>query len=101
MIIREWRGRATLQNAEGYPKHFRTKVVPELTHVDGFLGAHLSQRHVEDKIEFLVLTRWKSMDVINGFAGKDVNKALVEPGAVAVLVDFDEHVQHYQVLETL
>lgn len=101
MIIREWRGRTTVQNADDYPKHFRTNVVPELKHVDGFLGAHLSQRHIEGKLEFLVLTKWKSMEAINGFAGSDVGKAVVEPGAVAVLADFDKHVQHYEVLETL
>ena len=101
MIIREWRGRAAKCNAEAYPKHFRTKVMPELRQVPGFLGAHLSQRLVNDKIEYLVLTKWHSMDVIRGFAGNDIGKAVVEPGAVAALIDFDDRVQHYEVIETI
>ena len=101
MIIREWRGRADKSDAEAYPKHFRTKVVPELRQVPGFVGAHLSQRVLGDKIEFLVLTTWQSMDVIRGFAGSDVGKAVVEPGAVAALVDFDDRVNHYEVVETV
>ena len=52
MIIREWRGRAAKSNANAYPKHFPTIVVPELQQVPGFLGAHLSQRSVNDKIEY-------------------------------------------------
>ena len=101
MIIREWRGRAAKSNAEAYPKHFRTKVVPELRQVPGFVGADLSQRPLDDKIEYLVLTKWQSMDVIRGFAGSDVGKAVVEPGAVAALVDFDDRVNHYEVVESL
>jgi hypothetical protein len=57
MVIREWRGRANSSSAEAYPEHFRKKVVPELRHIPGFVGAHLSQRPFDDKVEFLVLTR--------------------------------------------
>ena len=52
----------------------------------GFVGAYLGQRVLNDRIEFVVLTTWHSMDAIRGFAGKDVGKAVVEPGAVAALV---------------
>lgn len=99
MIIREWRGRAALANAAAYPEHFRTNVGPELKQVPGFLGAHLSHRRLADGIEFLVLTRWQSMEAIQSFAGSNVANAVVEPGAVAALVDFDECVQHYEVIE--
>jgi len=101
MIIREWRGRAAKTNAQAYPQHFRTKVVPELKQVAGFIGAELSQRPLGDKIEYLVLTKWRSMDVIRAFAGSDVGKAVVEPGAVAALVDFDDRVSHYEVVEAV
>jgi heme-degrading monooxygenase HmoA len=101
MIIREWRGRAAKSNSNAYPNHFRATVVPELRRLPGFLGAHLSQRNVDDRIEYLVLTTWTSMDAIRGFAGSDVDKAVVEPAAVAALVDFDDRVQHYEVVETI
>jgi len=99
VIIREWRGRAALAKAEDYPAHFRRTVLPELLGIDGFCGAHLSRRLLSDQIEFLVLTRWQSMDAIRAFAGEDVEHAVVEPGAVAALTDFDAHVRHYEVLE--
>jgi heme-degrading monooxygenase HmoA len=101
MIIREWRGRATLSNPEGYPKHFRDHVAPDLRNVPGFVGASVSKRSVNGKIEFLVLTRWESLDCIKSFAGSDIAKAVVEPGAVAALVDFDDTVQHYECLEEI
>jgi heme-degrading monooxygenase HmoA len=99
MIIREWRGRASEPKAEAYPKHFRAAVVPELRNVPGFLGAHLSRRRMGERVEFLVLTRWQSMDAIRAFAGVTVDRAVVEPGAVAALDDFDAGVQHYEVIE--
>jgi heme-degrading monooxygenase HmoA len=89
MIIREWRGRASPSNADAYPRHFREKVVPELRNVPGFVGAHLSRRQLADRIEFLVLTRWQSMDAIRAFAGTDSEKAVVDPGAIAALIEFD------------
>jgi heme-degrading monooxygenase HmoA len=101
MIVREWRGRAAVANADAYPKHFRTVVLPELRRVPGFLGVQLCRRSIEDKIEYLVLTRWTSMAAIRSFAGSDVGKAVVEPGAVAALVEFDDHVRHYEVIEIL
>jgi heme-degrading monooxygenase HmoA len=99
MIIREWRGRASLLRAEQYPKHFHEKVVPGLRRLPGFAGADLSRRQLGDKLEFLVLTRWHSMDAIRAFAGDDVENAVVEPGAVAALIDFDASVRHYEVIE--
>ncbi|SRR6266404_3491313 len=99
MVIREWRGRASLSRAEAYPRHFRDKVVPELRRVPGLLGADLSQRRFDDKVEFLVFTRWRSMDSIRAFAGPNIEKSVVEPGAVASLIEFDADVRHYEFIE--
>jgi heme-degrading monooxygenase HmoA len=99
MIIREWRGRADAAREDAYPKHFREKVVLELRTVQGFVGAQLSRRAHLGKIEYLVLTRLQSMDAIRAFADADVTKAVVEPGAMDALADFDSRVQHYEVVE--
>ena len=101
MIIREWRGRATPSNLGAYPRHFRNHVAQQLRNVPGFIGASVSTRSVNGNIEFLVLTRWKSLDCIKSFAGSDITKAVVEPGAVAALVEFDATVQHYECVEEI
>lgn len=101
MIIREWRGRADLSRADAYPEHFRDAVVPELRGLAGFVGAHLARRVTGGRLEFVVLTRWRSLDAVRAFAGSDIEKAVVEPGAVAALTDFDAHVRHYEVIETV
>jgi heme-degrading monooxygenase HmoA len=99
MIIWEWRGRARLARSQAYPRHFRDVVVAELRKVSGFLGAYLSQRQQGDRVEFLVLTRWQSMNSIQAFAGSTAGKAVVEPSAMSALDDFDDTAQHDEVVE--
>ena len=92
MIIREWRGRAPATNSEAYPRHFRKEVIPELLKLKGFLGAELCRRPLRGAVEFLVLTRWASLDAIRAFAGDEIDRAVVEPGAAAALIDYDPKV---------
>ena len=74
-------------------------MLPELARVPGFLGAELGKRQIGDTIEFLVLTRWRDLGAIQDFAGREIDKAVVEPGAIAALIDFDASVRHYEVIE--
>jgi heme-degrading monooxygenase HmoA len=99
MIIREWRGRASQDRAAAYPAHFRNAVLPELRGIAGFVGATLSRRDQGETIEYLVLARWQSLDAIRAFAGDTPERAVVEPGAVAALIDYDDFVRHYEVVE--
>ena len=99
MIIREWRGRASFDKAEAYPQFFRDNVLPQLRRLSGFLGVHFSRRRLDDAVEFLVLTRWQSMDAVREFAGPDPETAVVEPGATGLFLAYDTRVQHYDVIE--
>src|ERR1700722_8795565 len=99
MVLREWRGCALSSSSAAYPAHFYGSVLPELQGIPGFLGATLSKRQLAGKVEFLVLTRWASFDAIKAFAGDEFGKAVVEPGALAALVEFDATVQHYEIIE--
>ena len=99
MIIRVWRGWANPAQNEAYPAHFRRAVLPELRATEGFLGATLMRQDRAGEIEFVVMTRWASLEAIRAFAGDALERAVVEPGAVAALERFDETVQHYEVVE--
>ena len=98
MIIRTWCGIASAANPHGYPEHFTRTAVPALQRIEGFLGASLLREDRADAIEFLVLTRWASLDAIRAFAGDAISQAVVEPEAAAALVDFDRTVHHYHVV---
>lgn len=96
MIVRIWRGRAAAENAAAYAAHVTTAVFPALTALPGYRGANLLQREVAGEVEFLAVTRWDSLDAIRAFTGDDIDVAVVEPAATAVLSEFDPFVSHYE-----
>ena len=98
VIARRWRGWADgPANADSYVAHFEDAVRPRLEATDGFVDAALERVESDGgRIEIVVVTRWASMDAIRAFAGDDVNLAVVEPEARAVLDDFDSHVRHIE-----
>lgn len=101
MIIREWRAQASRSHSAMYPEHFRAVVIPELKGIPGFLGASLSQCQRGNHVEFVVLTRWATMDAVRQFAGASPENAVVDQRAVAALTAYDGVVRHYEVLEWL
>jgi heme-degrading monooxygenase HmoA len=97
MILRIWRAYADIASADRYPRHLLDKVRLELEKIAGFRGLLLVTRQHGDE-EYVVQTLWDSMDAIRTFAGPHPERAVVEPAAAAVLLRFDETVDHYEVL---
>ena len=98
MIARLWRGRAAdAAKADAYVRHFTGSVSPELKELAGHRGAWLLRREVDGQIEVLAVTLWESRQSIEAFAGADIDKAVVEPEARAVLATFDDFATHYEV----
>lgn len=98
MIVRTWHGRTPLTNPSAYPRYFIDHVLPQLKRIDGFLGATLLRRQRTHDIEFVVETRWASMDAIRAFTGANLDRAVVEPQAETILTDYDQKVTHYEVV---
>jgi mannose-6-phosphate isomerase-like protein (cupin superfamily) len=98
VIARRWRGWArNTAAADAYAKHFEDSVKPRLQLTEGFVDATLEQVPDESgRTELVVVTRWASMDAIRAFAGDDVEVAVVEPDARAVLDEFEPRVRHIE-----
>jgi len=97
MIARLWCGwAATTANADTYFRHVTGTVFPSLKDLAGHRGAWLLRREVDGCTEFLAVTLWESRQAIEAFAGGDIGKAIVEPEARAVLADFDDFADHYE-----
>jgi heme-degrading monooxygenase HmoA len=97
MIARVWRGQTTEANAAAYRRFLTTKIFPSLEKISGHLGAYLLRSAQGKHIEFVVMTFWESMEPIRQLAGDNVDTAVVEPEARAILLDFDTFVRHYEV----
>ena len=66
--------------------------------MQGYHGAYLLRRNLDDGIEFSVLTLWESMDAIRRFAGENTETAVIAPEAEALLRAFDTTATHYEIV---
>jgi heme-degrading monooxygenase HmoA len=100
MIERVWSARTTREGAVAYCEYFERVVRPELAAVDGYRGVRLLQRELPDgnAIEIVVVTRWASLAAIRGFAGDDIERAVVHDEAAALFTDYDHTVRHFEVV---
>jgi antibiotic biosynthesis monooxygenase (ABM) superfamily enzyme len=77
-------------------------VLPEIVarQLDGYHGAYLLRRELDDEIEFATVMIFDSLDHVRAFAGEDYETAYVPPAARAVLAHFNEKSAHYTTLLT-
>jgi heme-degrading monooxygenase HmoA len=100
MILRYWRGWTSPQNADLYQKIVSQHVLPGIAarRLDGYSGAYLLRRDLDDEVEFATVMIFDSLDHVRAFAGEDYETAYVPPAAQAVLTRFDEKSAHYTTL---
>ena len=98
MIGRFWSAQAAPEGSRAYADHLRTHVLPHLRTLNGYVGAVLLQRTRSEAIEIVVVTWWRSLDAIRGFAGPDPEEAVVADEAAAVLTAFDQRARHYELV---
>jgi len=99
MISRQWRGLARPERARDYEEHLRTETFPALHRLSGFEGASILRRSVADGVEFLIVTEWASLESIRAFAGANVETAVVPENVIAMMIEYDRVVRHYEVVE--
>jgi len=58
----------------------------------------LLEREASGGVEIIVITLWRSLDSIRGFAGVDLEKAVVSDEAASLLTRFDRRVRHYELV---
>ena len=98
MISRHWRGLAKSTHADFYIEHLREETFPKLRKIPGFVDATILKRRLEHGVEFLVITRWSSMEAIERFAGPDRDVAVIPEKVREMMVEFDPSVRHYEVV---
>lgn len=95
MIARVWSAQTTAPRAPVYADHLKTHVLPRAQRVDGYAGAMLLERTTSGGVEIIVITWWRSLDAIRGFAGADDEEAVVADEAIPLFTQFDRRVRHY------
>jgi heme-degrading monooxygenase HmoA len=99
MIARMWRGWTTPADADAYHRYMRDTGVRGLEDTPGNRGVYMLRRVNGGRAEFLMLSLWDSMDGVRAFAGEDPERAVFYPDDGRYLVDREERVTHFEVLE--
>jgi heme-degrading monooxygenase HmoA len=99
MISRQWRGLARREAAAAYQEHLRLETFPAIRRIEGFIDATILKRPVASGIEFLIVTRWKTMAAIERFAGEDAEAAVVPKAVQEMMLEYDARVRHYEEVE--
>jgi heme-degrading monooxygenase HmoA len=98
VISRQWRGLAHPNRAQDYVTHLRTITFPALRKIPGFVDASILSRPFGAGVEFLIVTRWDSMDAIATFAGTDPEAAVIAASAADMFIEYDRRVRHFEVV---
>ena len=101
MIERHWRGTTSHENSDSYIRHLVDQTFPQLAAINGFKKASILKRTTVRGIEFLVITEWESVDAIKNFAGENMDPAVVPELVREIMIEFDEKVEHYEVIKVL
>jgi heme-degrading monooxygenase HmoA len=98
MISRLWRALARADQAQEYVRHLRTETFPAVRKIPGFIDASILSRPVGNGVEFLIVTRWDSVEAIARFAGADPEVAVVPAEAAAMMIEYDARARHFEVI---
>jgi heme-degrading monooxygenase HmoA len=63
------------------------------------VDASILKRELEHGVEFLIVTRWESLEAIRAFAGPDAETAVVPENVQTMMLEYDRRVRHYWVVE--
>lgn len=95
MIHRYWRGLAFHKNESAYVDFLRAQTVPHLQLIPGFQGLSVLKRGGAEGVEFIVVTRWDSLQSIIAFAGHDAESAVVPEEVQRMMKEYDKRTRHY------
>lgn len=98
MIARTWRGWVRTEDRDTYVAYVEETGMAEYRRTPGNRGAHLLTRDLDDgRTEIFTFSLWDSREVISGFAGEDISRAVFYPEDDRYLVDRERTVTHYEV----
>ncbi|MEL7004360.1 MAG: antibiotic biosynthesis monooxygenase [Bacteroidota bacterium] len=101
MIARHWKGLVKSDLSEAYLEHLKVDTLNHVEKLDGFKSAVVLKSDLSEGVEFVVITKWDSLDSIKQFAGDDIEKAVVPKKAEAMMIRYDDRVKHYEVVATV
>lgn len=98
MIARMWRGWTRREDADAYVEYLLTTGIKAYRGTPGNRAAFILRGDDAERIEFVTLSLWDSMDAVAAFAGRDVERAVFYPEDERFLTDREWTVSHFEVI---
>ncbi len=96
MIVRLWRARVSKADCDAYLDYLEQTVFAIVGDIDGFLEAEILRHDEPDGVQLVIVSRWESMAAIRQYAGNTPEKAVVADQAQAMLLSFEQQVEHFE-----
>ena len=97
MIIRIWHGKIKTSDAETYRDFIFRSGIPDYLATPGNKGAQYWQKTEGEITHVWTASWWDNLKSIEGFAGKDIEKAHYYEEDKNWLLEFEPGVVHYEV----
>ncbi|MEM9991741.1 MAG: antibiotic biosynthesis monooxygenase [Bacteroidota bacterium] len=97
MIARVWHGTTRLEDYDAYTAFLKRVAISDYKKTVGFVKLSFLRHQDDDVAHFTLITYWRNWEVIRNFAGEDYIKAKYYPEDDDYLLEFEEHVTHYEV----
>lgn len=97
MIARVWTGSVAAAHADEYFELMRSVALPDYRRVPGNAGAWCLRRRKGEVVEIVMLTFWRDMAAVRGFAGDTPERAKYYDFDRRFLQEMREYVDHFEV----
>jgi heme-degrading monooxygenase HmoA len=99
MIARIWHGQVQAEKSKSYHDYLLKTGLKDYKETEGNKGVFLLKRDDNEIVHYYTLTFWTDYPAIRKFAGGDFTKARYYPEDKQYLLEFEETVTHFEVLE--
>lgn len=97
MIAREWKAGLPEHQKAGFLKYLDETGIKDASSSAGYMGSQVFTRETDGLVEVTLITYWDSLESIKGFAGPDIDCAMLYPEDYRFGLIPDEDVKHYEV----
>jgi quinol monooxygenase YgiN len=79
VIVRTWSGKVPIDQADGFHRHLLATGVGDYRHRPGCADIALWRRDQDGWAVFTLVSTWRDLDSIRGYAGDDYERAVLYP----------------------
>ena len=97
MIARIWRGRTKKEDADVYWNFLTQNAEEDCRKTEGNRGVSVCRKIHGDFADFLFISFWQSMEVIQNYAGPDIERSHYFPEDLKYVLDPPSQVEHFEV----